>query len=235
MEKVMNEKQKEFLLLQINDALFPIGGYSHSYGLETYIQKELVGSPESAKSYIEHTLLYNTSYTDLLAVRLAYEYTLQKNITEIEKLEEILTAVKTPMEIRLASFKLGARFMKTVGTFQINYENSIFKEYYQSNRNRKAHHTIAYGVFCGCVGISFTQMLKAYLYAQVSAIVTNCVKTIPLSQTVGQQMLFELHPLMEEVIELVKTLKPHDLGRTVPGFDIRAMQHEVLYSRLYMS
>lgn len=36
------DKKKEirrFFLLQVNDALFPIGGYSHSQGLETYIQQ----------------------------------------------------------------------------------------------------------------------------------------------------------------------------------------------------
>ena len=32
------DKKSKFLLLQVNDALFPIGGYSHSYGLETYIK-----------------------------------------------------------------------------------------------------------------------------------------------------------------------------------------------------
>ena len=31
-----------FYLLQINDALFPIGAYSHSQGLETYIQRGIV-------------------------------------------------------------------------------------------------------------------------------------------------------------------------------------------------
>ena len=36
-----------FILFQINDALFPIGAYSHSYGLETYIQKKLVLSLSS--------------------------------------------------------------------------------------------------------------------------------------------------------------------------------------------
>ena len=34
--------EKQFYLLQVNDALFPIGGYSHSQGLETYIQRGIV-------------------------------------------------------------------------------------------------------------------------------------------------------------------------------------------------
>ena len=57
----MNENQL-FILLQVNDALFPIGGYSHSYGLETYIQKNIVNSGETAlafmKSSIKNSFLY---------------------------------------------------------------------------------------------------------------------------------------------------------------------------------
>lgn len=41
-----------FILFQINDALFPIGAYSHSYGLETYIQKNLVRDVDSAYEYL---------------------------------------------------------------------------------------------------------------------------------------------------------------------------------------
>ncbi len=48
----MNENQL-FILLQVNDALFPIGGYSHSYGLETYIQKNIVNSGETALAFYE--------------------------------------------------------------------------------------------------------------------------------------------------------------------------------------
>ena len=40
------------LLLQVNDALFPIGAYSHSYGLETYIQEGRVRDAKTAGEYI---------------------------------------------------------------------------------------------------------------------------------------------------------------------------------------
>lgn len=46
----MTDGISKFLLLQVNDALFPIGGYSHSYGLETYIQKGIVKDADSAGS-----------------------------------------------------------------------------------------------------------------------------------------------------------------------------------------
>ena len=48
-----------FYLLQINDALFPIGAYSHSQGLETYIQREIVHDEAAAKEYIHHKIRWN--------------------------------------------------------------------------------------------------------------------------------------------------------------------------------
>ena len=45
-----------FYLLQINDALFPIGAYSHSQGLETYIQRGIVHDEATAKEYIHHKI-----------------------------------------------------------------------------------------------------------------------------------------------------------------------------------
>ncbi len=38
--KAGNHVDNEFLILQVNDAVFPIGSYTHSFGLETYIQQK---------------------------------------------------------------------------------------------------------------------------------------------------------------------------------------------------
>ena len=107
-------KERDYYLLQVNDALFPIGGYSHSQGLETYIQKGLVHDEKSAEEYIRNRLRWSLAYTDLLAVRLAYEYAKQEELEKLEELEELLEASRIPAEQREAARKMGSRFAKTI-------------------------------------------------------------------------------------------------------------------------
>lgn len=105
---------RRFFLLQVNDALFPIGGYSHSQGLETYIQQGIVHDEKTAADYIRRKLKLNLACTDLLGVRLAYESALKENVAALDDLEEILGASRIPMEQREASRKMGSRFTKTI-------------------------------------------------------------------------------------------------------------------------
>ena len=97
--------EKQFYLLQVNDALFPIGGYSHSQGLETYIQRGIVHDVNTAREYITHKIKWNLAYTELLAARLAYEAAEKKDLQELLYLEELLEASRIPMEQREAARK----------------------------------------------------------------------------------------------------------------------------------
>ena len=65
--------------------------------------------------------------------------------------------------------------------------------------------------------------------------VTNCVKTIPLSQSAGQHLLSSCYDAFESILGDVMQWTEEDLCLSAPGFDLRGMQHEKLYSRLYMS
>lgn len=231
----MTEGTAKFFLLQVNDALFPIGGYSHSYGLETYIQKGIVHDEDSAQEFIHKRLKYNFSYNEFMAVRLAFEYALREDLEAISRLEEIMEAGKIPRETREASRKLGSRFIKTLSALELPVQNSIFDKYREAQKGKSVHHAVAYGVFCGAAGIAENEALEHFIYAQTSAMVTNCVKTIPLSQSSGQKLLSGCYPLLQELTEKVTELGEEWLGLSGPGFDLRCMQHEGLYSRIYMS
>ena len=228
--------QKKFYLLQVNDALFPIGAYSHSQGLETYIQNGIVHDEKTAEEYIKNKIKWNFATTELLSVKLAYESAEAERLEELEELEEILEASRIPMEQRDAVRKMGSRFVKTIEKLDLEInETGIYKEYVTARKGKNISHSCVYGAFCSALGIELEEALEHYLYAQTSAMVTNCVKTIPLSQSVGQKLLSRCFFEFQEVLETLKTQTKEELCLSAPGFDIRGIQHEKLYSRLYMS
>lgn len=229
----MNHTQ--FYLLQVNDALFPIGGYSHSQGLETYIQKGIVHDEATASEYISNKLRWNLAYTDLLAVRLAYEHAQADDLAGLMGLEELLAASRLPMEQREASRKMGSRFAKTIQKLEVDGLGTIFSDYLAARGRKPVTHCCIYGVFCAALGIELEDALSHYLYAQTSAMVTNCVKTIPLSQSAGQKLLSSCYNSFQEILSSVREWTEEELCLSAPGFDLRGIQHEKLYSRLYMS
>lgn len=231
----MMSSRAQLLLQQICDSVFPIGAYSHSYGLETYVQLGRVRDEDTARAYLEAQIRYPLTYTELLGMRLAYEATERRDAASLARLEDCLGALKTPLETRTASQKLAGRFIRTVsGLDVLGKEEAAFFGRYAATRALHAVN-VAYGVFAALAGIDLDELLHRYLYAQVSALVVTAVKSVPLSQTAGQYLIAGAIPLELQAVEAVHAADEDLLGLSCPGFDVRCVEHESLYSRLYMS
>ena len=213
-----------FELLQLNDATFPIGSYTHSWGLETFVQRGIIFNEASAESYFRIELKTNFLTNEFLAVRLAYEAAKNKKWNEVKKIDSIYNASRNAKEVREGSKKLGARFLKTLSVWN------------DTRKLQKLHHfPVVYGSYCAQNGMDEDTVLKAFLYSQISSRITTAVKLVPLSQTEGQKILHGLFNEFEKLLDQVKTLKEKDLCRSSPKSEILCMQHEYLYTRLYMS
>lgn len=230
-----NNKIPFFYLLQISDPLFPIGGFTQSYGLETYVQKGIVHDAGTSRKYLESYLLNSFLYNDLLAVRLSWEYTKEGNLEKLMELEEIFSASKAPSELRIANEKLGKRFLKIL-EFPLR-ENSMFQEMYEEvkRENIEVSYPVVYGFCTNLLQIGKPEALAAITYGVASSIINNCAKLIPISQSDGQKILFNTHSIFQRIIEKVEKLNEEHLGTCCFGFDLRSMQHERLYTRLYIS
>lgn len=227
----------EFILLQLNDALFPIGSYTQSYGLETYVQQNRVTDKTSFKTYLQANLRYNLLYNDLLLVKLAYFAAKENDLDQLKYLDQLSSASKPAREIREASSKLASRLIKTMQSLNLTNVLPIYSVYVAlvNNKELSGHYALCYGLLAAALELNYTATLHCYAYAQISAVVNNGVKLIPLSQTTGQQLLFELHAELSESLAQLENLTINNFGRACPAFELRAMQHEQLYSRLYMS
>lgn len=221
-------------LLHLCDPTLPIGGFSHSSGLETYTQKEIVNSPETMNVFLTQILSHSILNNEAAFLSLVYEACSNQNWDRILELDTLCQASKLTKEIRNASQKLGTRLMKI---FNPTIQSPITFQIEEAVKNKEmfGHYCILFGIYAHELKISKKEALEGFFYNTAIGYITNAVKLIPLSQDSGQKLLFEILPLLEELTE--KALAPNEalLGKSSVGFDIRSMQHENLYSRLYMS
>lgn len=221
-------------LLHLCDPSLPIGGFSHSAGLETYVQEGFVFDKTTAKEFVSQQLSQNIFYTDAALTSLAFDASSIKDFRMILELDELCTAVKLPAEIRFASKKLGTRLLKI---FEREKHFDMLLQYSSDIKKGNAfgHYCISFGLLANAIQVTKEETLSAFYYNAATGFITNAVKLVPLGQQDGQEILMDLFPVISDLVK--KSIIPNAelIGYCCAGFDMRCMQHERLYSRLYMS
>ena len=77
--------------------------------------------------------------------------------------------------------------------------------------------------------------MSIYGYSLLSGLTTHAAKCVPLRQLDAQRVLHESFPRLLDAVQTALSVTEDALGIGGSAFDIFAMQHETLYSRLYMS
>src|SRR5690348_10851662 len=90
-------------LLQVASGSFPVGSFSHSYGLETLIQDGRITDARGLTDIAHLWLRYGVATSEGGAVGVAFRATRENDFTKVAELDEVLTALKLTRETREAS------------------------------------------------------------------------------------------------------------------------------------
>ncbi|MFP8641837.1 urease accessory protein UreF [Priestia aryabhattai] len=221
-------------LIQLCDSNFPSGAFSHSFGFETYIQRNQIYNTETFQEALRTYLDVQLTYTDGLACRLAYEYAAHDQFNEIMRIDHELYALALSKETREGTRRVGQRMLKLCLEL---FQGSYLEKYMSEVKAKKAygHPAVVFALASLQLNITKEEAILSHLYASISSLIQNAVRGIPIGQTDGQKTLVLFQPLLQHALQHILQADQEEFGAVAPGLEIAQMQHEQLHVRLFMS
>jgi urease accessory protein len=212
----------------------PTGTFSHSYGLETYVQDGTVHDLETFRRFVIAYLLHGLAPADAAVVALAHQAVRAEEWSRLEGLDRLLTALKVVRELRAASLKTGRALLRLArqvfpSAALDRYADAVAKEQARGNM------AVVFGCITGSLGPDPEAAVLAFLSSSVGSLTTVATRLIPLRPTAAQRLVRELQGVISRAMVVAVDTTEAEVASSVPAIDIAGMRHERLYSRLYMS
>ncbi|KAB2334867.1 urease accessory protein UreF [Cytobacillus depressus] len=221
-------------LLQLCDSNFPTGAFSHSFGLESYIQEDKVKDSKTFYEWLQVYLHEQLIYTDGLACRMTFDALSADDLQKIWDLDRLITVQNLPRETRQGTQMIGTRMLKLTESL---YEMPILAKYHERITKKQSfgHPAIVFAMVAHGLGVTKQEAILYYLYSAISSQIQNAVRAIPLGQTAGQKITHQCQSELMQAVEKILQLPEEDFGIVSPGLELSQMNHERVNIRIFMS
>ncbi len=224
-------------LFQLGDSALPIGGYSHSWGLEAAIERGLVWDARSLEHWVRSWLRHAVGPLEGVAVASVCRSILQGKWSTLSVANELLWTGLAPVTLRNASRDMGEQLLALAEAWPWASPTVIALRNISSAvaRFKEWHHAPVFASLTAAAGAGPDEALLVYLHQATLGIIGAGVRAIPIGHTHGQQILTALH---DEIQDLARQLAGRDLetaGSFCPAYEERCHAQSRLYTRLFRS
>ena len=214
-------------LFQLVSPSLPIGGYSYSQGIEWAVEAGWINSPQDLHDWLSGLLDGNMRYLEIPVLQRMMNAWQVQDVGAIAEWNEFLLASRETAELRAEEKNRARAFYQVLGS--LASDAADYRDLLLGSQHA------CYSYACVRWQIEFAAAANGLLWAWLENCVLAAVKIIPLGQSSGQQLLFQLADLLPVVVEQASRVDEHDIGASSMALAIASSRHESQYTRLFRS
>lgn len=212
-------------LLYLASPTLPIGSFAYSQGLETAIDREIVGCKVSLEDWCRDAMTLGLARLDLSFLESMHGAIQGKDTAQIAELNKRVLASRETLELYNEEVNLGQSLKRLITTQGISVAEMALPE--------RPSFLLGFAYAAFALGLDVCDMKIAFLWSWLENQTAVACKAIPLGQTDAQALLLSLRSV---IMSLVKRGLDQDCPEgSLPGQALMSALHETQYSRLFRS
>jgi urease accessory protein len=225
----MNSPDQLLNLFQLISPGLPVGAYNYSEGLETLIEQNIIQKKQDLASWLELELRYGSIRIDTAMIPRIYHSLATADLSKLTYWNNWLSAARETPELRQQNWQMGQSLLKLLLRLEPNIGDicvSLKPPY---------NYVVIFAIGLYVWELDLNLGVISYLHSWVANLVSSGVKLIPLGQTSGQEILFQLNKIIPEISAEILQLDDNNLSSSNLGLTLASINHETLYTRLFRS
>ncbi|NUU60359.1 urease accessory protein UreF [Paenibacillus agri] len=219
---------------QLLDSALPIGGFSHSFGLETMVQEMRINNTIQLRSYVENMVIHNWACGDALVIKAVYRDVPAQGWERLWAVERQIHMQRLAMESRKAAEKMGRRLLALAIEIFPSIEWQPLSGACKQG-DALGTHALVHGFASYQLGIPMRKAVEGYLYTCIVNSMNSALRLMSMGQTEAQKLIAAIMPITEKAVWIVEQTEPEEAWNSMPMAELAMVRHETLYSRLFMS
>jgi urease accessory protein len=219
-----------FELLHLCDSMFPIGGFSHSDGLEAATASGAVKTAADLRAWMDACLDETLAHCDGPAMWLAWHGFTAGRWEDLAALDAEVHALRPSSTGRAAGRAMGTRLVKTWHQMRPHPGLAAMLDRDDASFTLP----VGFGAVGAAAGIDARAALDGFVYTRLAATVSAAMRLMAIGQHEAHALLAVTLARAPGVVEAVI-----QSGRApsafAPALDLAAMSQQYVHSRLFRS
>jgi urease accessory protein len=215
-------------LLHLVSPTLPIGAFTYSQGIEWAVEIGWIRSPDDVTTWMIYQLQTSIRCVDIPILKQCYAAITTHDRHALEHWIAILHASRETHELLLEEKQRGRALTDLLCAWKIpiamEWKSTLAKS-----------QLAAFAVAAMHEHITLETAAQGYVWSWLENMVLSAVKLIPLGQTAGQCILYQLVTHIPETVISGLALPIEDMGASSPALAIASSRHETQYTRLFRS